>query len=143
MSAPLHIGCPHCATLNRVVPDRLALARCGRCKQALFTAQPVVLTEANFDLHTVKSDLPIVVDFWAAWCGPCRMMAPHFERAAAEIEPAARLGKLDTEASPALAGRFGIRGIPTLAVLRKGREIARHSGAMDYPALIRWIRQYI
>jgi thioredoxin 2 len=143
MNAPLHIGCPHCATLNRVVPERLALGRCGRCKQPLFTAQPVVLSEANFDLHTVKSDLPIVVDFWAAWCGPCRMMAPHFERAAAEIEPAARLGKLDTEASPALAARFGIRGIPTLAVLRKGREIARQSGAMDYPALIRWIRQYI
>jgi thioredoxin 2 len=143
MNAPLHIGCPHCATLNRVVPERLALGRCGRCKQPLFTAQPVVLSEANFDLHTVKSDLPIVVDFWAAWCGPCRMMAPHFERAAAEIEPAARLGKLDTEASPALAARFGIRGIPTLAVLHKGREIARHSGAMDYSTLIRWIRQHI
>ena len=143
MSAPVHIACPHCSTLNRVLPERLAQGRCGRCKQGLFSGEPVVLTEANFDVQVGKSDLPTVVDFWAPWCGPCRMMAPHFERAAAEIEPAARLGKLNTEEAPQLAARFGIRGIPTLAVFRKGQEIARQSGAMDYPTLIRWIRQYV
>ena len=143
MSAPAHIACPHCHTLNRVLPERLAQGRCGRCKEALFSAAPVVLTQTNFDVHAVKSELPLIVDFWAPWCGPCRMMAPHFERAASDVEPSARLAKLNTEDEPQLASRFGIRGIPTLIVFRKGEEIARQSGAMDHPTLLRWIRQYV
>src|SRR5687768_7942015 len=143
MSAPIHVVCPQCATVNRVLPERLAQGRCGRCKAGLFAGEPVVLSEANFDAHIAKGDVPVVVDFWAPWCGPCRMMAPHFERAAAEIEPAARLGKLNTEEAQQLAARFGIRGIPTLVILRNGEEIARQSGAMDYPTLVRWIRQTV
>jgi thioredoxin 2 len=143
MSEPVHLVCPHCATINRVLPERLALGRCGRCKHALFTAQPVELRDVDFDLHVGRSDVPVVVDFWAPWCGPCRMMAPHFARASSEIEPQARLAKLNTQESPQIAARLGIRGIPTLIVFRNGRELARQSGAMDYAGLTRWIRAHI
>ena len=142
MSEPLHVVCPSCSTVNRVLPERLGAARCGRCKEALFTGKPIEVDDASFAVQVGKSDLPVVVDFWAPWCGPCRMMAPHFERAAAEIEPHARLAKLNTEEAQQTAARFAIRGIPTLVIFRKGQEIARQSGAMDYGTLTRWIRSH-
>lgn len=140
-ATPILIPCPHCAAMNRAAASRLdELPTCGRCHQALFTGKPVALTGADFDKHALRSELPLLVDFWAPWCGPCLSMAPAFEAAAKALEPRMRLAKVDTEAEPALGARFAIRSIPTMILFAGGREIARQSGAMSAEQIQRWAR---
>lgn len=138
----IHVPCPSCGTINRLPAARLTSGgKCGQCKQSLFQGRPLALGSDAFLRHTEKSDLPLLVDFWAAWCGPCRMMAPNFEKAALELEPRVRLGKVDTEAEPELARRFAIRSIPSLILFRRGKEVARTAGALSAEALVRWTEQ--
>lgn len=146
MSQPdtLHVVCPHCHTTNRIAAAQLEqVADCGKCHQSLFTGAPVELDEAAFARHVQRSDLPLLVDFWAPWCGPCRMMAPHFAAAARDLEPRVRLLKVNTEEAPTLSAQLQIRSIPTLALFVGGREVARQPGAMGSADIVRWVGQHL
>jgi len=142
-AATLLAVCPSCGTTNRVARNRLEQGpACGTCKQALFPRKPFDLTAATFDKHA-SGEVPLIVDCWAAWCGPCRMMAPVYDEAAARVGPGVHLAKLDTEAEKAIAARLGIRSIPTLIAFRDGKEIARQSGALALPQLLHWIDAHV
>jgi len=143
MSDPIHIVCPHCDSVNRLPATRLEeKPRCGKCKRPLFAAHPVELNAGRFANHINNSDIPVLVDFWAPWCGPCKMMAPQFKQAAAQLEPRFRLVKINTEAEQKLGARFNIRSIPTMTLFQGGREIARQPGAMGAADIVRWAKSH-
>jgi thioredoxin 2 len=140
----LIVACPTCNTLNRAPRDKLdagSKGKCGSCGSPLFQGRPVALNAQSFEVHASKSDLPLVVDFWAPWCGPCKAMAPQFEAAASHLEPKVRFAKVNTDEEQELAGRFRIQGIPTMILFQHGKEMARQSGMMNAAGIESWLQQ--
>jgi thioredoxin 2 len=140
----LHVVCPHCHTTNRIQSADLAKAPdCGSCHEALFTGHPANLSATEFERHVTRSQLPVLVDFWAPWCGPCRMMAPAFEQAAQQLEPRVQVVKVNTDEAQGLGARLNIRSIPTIALFVGGREVARQAGAMGAADIVRWAQSQL
>lgn len=140
----LHIVCPHCSAINRVPDQRLSAGpKCGKCSHQLFNGQPLELNGTSFQKHVQKNDIPLLIDFWAPWCGPCKMMGPAFAEAAKTLEPQLRLAKINTETEQQLGAQLSIRSIPTLILFRRGHEVARQSGALNSPQIIQWVRSHL
>ena len=144
MAATRHVVCPHCAATNRLPVDKpMRAGRCGACHDALFEGHPVEMDAAQFDKHRRTNDIALLVDVWAPWCGPCRVMAPMFEQAAVELEPDVRLIKINADQQPRIASELGVSGIPALLLLRGGRIVARSAGAMDTRRIVAWTRGHL
>lgn len=144
MSNTINLVCPACGVTNRIPAERTGDdAKCGKCRSPLFNGHPTELTSENFAKHVSRNDIPVVVDFWAPWCSPCRMMAPAFEQAAAQMEPRVRFAKLNTEDHQMIGAQYGIRSIPTMAVFRGGKEVGRTSGAMGAADIVRWVNSQL
>ena len=144
MTQPIHVVCGNCDSVVRIPDDKLGQEpRCPKCHHALLPGEPLELKTASFDRHLARNDLPLVVDFWAPWCGPCKMMAPHYEEATRRLQTKARFAKVNSDDEPSLSARFGIRGIPTLIVFKQGQELARQSGAMELGGLLRWLQPHL
>ena len=144
MSNVKHIVCPSCSAINRIPAEKVdARPACGKCRKAIFNQRPVALNSDNFQKNVNRNDIPVVVDFWAPWCGPCKMMAPAFEQAAAQLEPRVRLAKLNTEDEQRIAANLNIRSIPTIIMFKNGREVARQAGAMSAADIKSWVGNHI
>jgi len=144
MNEYLHVVCPGCLAVNRLPVNRLQQEpKCGQCHQMLFTGRPLEFSGSSFEKHLSRNDILVLIDFWAAWCGPCKMMAPAFAQASQMLEPLVRLGKVNTESEQQLSARFGVRSIPTLILFKGGREIGRQAGAMAAQDIVRWVKGHL